>query len=349
MEFYYLRLFLMFLIPLLTSLLVTPQVIKMAHHINAIDVPKDERRVHTKPMPRIGGLAIYISFLLAILLFGNFSKELLSIVIASFIIIVLGLFDDVKPVPAKIKFLLHIISASIVVLYGNLLISNIGILGFTINLGYYAIPLTILFIVSCMNIINLIDGLDGLATGISSIYFLTIIVISLFQERFGTLELFLAISMLGSSLGFLKYNFNPAKTFLGDTGSVFLGFIIGITSVVGFKSAMITSLIVPLLILSIPIFDTLFAIFRRKLKNKPIFDPDKDHFHHQILKMRFSHKKTVLIIYLINTLFSIASIFYVIKEKVLGGIVYIVLFILTFWFVFHTNILSDKINLDNKK
>ena len=128
-------------------------------------------------MPRIGGLAIYISFLLAILLFGNFSKELLSIVIASFIIIILGLFDDVKPVPAKIKFLLHIISASIVVLYGNLLISNIGILGFTINLGYYAIPLTILFIVSCMNIINLIDGLDGLATGISSIYFLTIIVI----------------------------------------------------------------------------------------------------------------------------------------------------------------------------
>ena len=129
----------------------------------------------------------------------------------------------------------------------------------------------------------------------------------------------------------------------------FLGFIIGIISVVGFKSAMITSLFVPLLILSIPIFDTLFAIFRRKLKNKPIFDPDKDHFHHQILKMRFSHKKTVLIIYLINTLFSIASIFYVIKERLLGTIVYIVLFLLTLWFVFHTNILSDKINLENKK
>ena len=102
MEMYYLRLFLIFLVPMFSSLLVTPQVIKMAYHINAIDIPKDERRVHTKPIPRIGGLAVYISFILAILLFGNFSKELLSIVIASFIIIILGLFDDVKPVIAKL-------------------------------------------------------------------------------------------------------------------------------------------------------------------------------------------------------------------------------------------------------
>ena len=150
--------------------------------------------------------------------------------------------------------------------------------------------------------------------------------------------------MLGATLGFLLHNFYPAKIFAGDSGSMFMGFIISIVALLGFKGTMLTSLLVPLMILAIPILDTLFAIIRRSLKGQPIFTADKEHMHHQFLKMNFSQRTTVLIVYAINILFSLASIFYVLNDSRKGIIIYIILFFLVLWFVLNTGIISDKMS-----
>ena len=196
-----------------------------------------------------------------------------------------------------------------------------------------------------MNIINLIDGLDGLAGGICSIFFLTIIVICFFQDRIYGLEFTLALIMLGSTLGFLIHNFHPAKIFAGDSGALFLGFIIAIISLLGFKGTVLTSVFVPLSILAVPILDTLFAILRRLVHHKKISDADKMHLHHQLLGMKFSHRNTVLIIYGLNILFAIASVFYILNEHISFYIrvgIYLFLLILVFWFINKTNIITEK-------
>ena len=155
--------------------------------------------------------------------------------------------------------------------------------------------------------------------------------------------------MLGSTLGFLLHNFHPAKIFAGDNGAMFMGFIISVVALLGFKGMTLTSLIVPLMILAIPILDTLFAIIRRALKGQPIFSADKEHMHHQFLKMNFSQRTTVLIVYAINILFSLASVFYVLKDSSKGKIIYIILFFLVSWFVLNTGIISDKMSSKVKK
>jgi UDP-N-acetylmuramyl pentapeptide phosphotransferase/UDP-N-acetylglucosamine-1-phosphate transferase len=171
-----------------------------------------------------------------------------------------------------------------IIFYGDITLSHITAFGFNIQFGVFAYPITLFFILGCINVIRLIDGLDGLSGGISSIFFLTIGVISFLQQRFGTLEITLTFIMLGSTLGFLVHNFNPAKTFAGETGATFMGFIIAVISLLGFKGALLTSVLVPLLILAIPILDTTFAIIRRVIKHKPISEGDKDHMHHQFLQ-----------------------------------------------------------------
>ena len=200
-----------------------------------------------------------------------------------------------------------------------------------------------------MNIINLIDGLDGLAAGIGTIFFTTIGVIAFIMHNIGSLEITLTFIMLGACLGFLIFNFNPAKIFMGEIGSMFLGFMIAVVCLVGFKAVTLTSLVVPLLILAIPILDTFFAILRRVINHKPIYVADKKHLHHQLLNKKFSQKATVLIIYGVNILFSLASILYVLKDRKLGIIVYIILFILVILVVLKTNILIDKANKQVKK
>jgi UDP-GlcNAc:undecaprenyl-phosphate GlcNAc-1-phosphate transferase len=154
--------------------------------------------------------------------------------------------------------------------------------------------------------------------------------------------------MLGSTMGFLVHNFNPAKIFMGDTGSLFLGFTISVIALLGFKATTLTSLVIPICILAIPIFDTALAILRRLIKGEGIMSPDKEHFHHQLLKMNFSQRKTVLIVYAINILFSIAAIIYTIKNAKLGIVIYITLFVLVVWFVLHTSIISDKLETKTK-
>lgn len=321
--------------------LVMPVIIKIAHHVNALDMP-NERKVHKEPMPRMGGLAIFIGFLVGYMLFCNQTVQMNSILIGSFFIILLGVFDDIKPLSPSIKFCGQLLAAIIVVYYGNVVMQDLSAFGIYINFGIFAKPITILFIVSIINCLNLIDGLDGLAGGISAIFFITITIISTLLGSVTGLDVSLTLIMIGATLGFLLYNFHPAKIFMGDSGSMFLGYMISVISLLGFKNVTLTSFIVPVLILAIPILDTLFAIIRRLLKGESFAKADKEHFHHQILKMAGNQTKTVLIIYLIQILFSIASIVYVLRNPKLGQIIYIIILAIILWLILSTNIVFDR-------
>lgn len=333
--------FIIVLITFLTSAFLVPLITKAAHHAGAMDIP-NARKAHTKPTPRMGGLAIFGAFLLGYMLFARMSMQMTAILLGGFVIILTGIFDDIKPVSAKIKLLLQIIAASIVVFYGDIVLTHVDMLG--INLDFpspLSYIITILFIVGITNAINLIDGLDGLAAGVSSIYFGTIAIIAFIINKNQGLDTILSLIMLGSTLGFLLHNFNPAKIFMGDTGSLFLGFTISVIALLGFKATTLTSLIVPICILAIPIFDTALAIFRRLLKGEKITAPDKDHFHHQLLKMKFGVKGTVLIIYGINILFAAVSIFFVLGDSKMAMAIYVVLMLLLLFLVLKTDILFN--------
>lgn len=331
--------YLILLVTIISSFIFTLLAKRIAEHVGALDEP-NERKVHKIPMPRCGGLGIFGGFLTGYMIYGDPTTQMLSILIGSFIIILTGFIDDINPLKARTKFLFQILAAAIVVIYGKTSFTEITFLGLNFNFPYWLNSIiSIIFIVSITNAINLIDGLDGLAAGISSINFATIAIIAFITNKIGGLDIILSLIMLGSTIGFLGHNFPPAKIFMGDTGSLFLGFMIAIISLLGFKMTTITSLVVPLLILAIPIFDTLFAIIRRLLKGESIGKPDKEHFHHQLLKMKFGTKKTILIIYFINMLFSIVSIFYVIGDTKQAIALYIVLMILLLFLVLKTDIL----------
>ena len=331
---------LMVVITFLFTVFFIPVIGKIANHIGALDIP-NERKVHKKPIPRLGGLGIYLGFLLGYMIFGKESIQMNSILIGSFIIIITGIIDDIKPIPAKYKFLGQLAGAAIIPIYGGIVLKEITAFGLYIDFGILTIPITILFIVSIINCMNLIDGLDGLAGGLSSIYFITVGIIAMILNNSDGLDVILTFVMLGSTLGFLWHNFNPAKIFMGDSGSMFLGYIISVIALLGFKNVTLTSFIVPLLLLAIPILDTLFAILRRIINHKPISTPDKNHLHHQLLKLHFSQKTTVLIIYFVDILFAIASIIYILKDNTFGIIVYIILLIIVLTFIFKTNIIWD--------
>ena len=303
-----------------------------------MDIP-DQRKVHKKPIPRLGGLGIFFSFLLGYVLFGEMSLRMNAILIGSFIILITGIIDDIKSVPARYKLLCQVIAASVVAFYGKILFGDLSAFGVYINFGILSYPITILFIVGVINCINLIDGLDGLSSGLASIYFLTIGLIAMYIQYNLRLEVILTFLMLGSVLGFLFHNFNPAKIFAGDSGSMFMGYMIAVIALLGFKSITVITLIGPILLLAIPILDTLFAILRRIINKKPIGAPDKEHLHHQLLKLNLSHRNTVLIIYLIDILFAIASIVYIMKDRIIGIIIYSILFIIVFVFILKTDII----------
>lgn len=315
---------------------------KVALHVGALDYP-NERKVHKKPMPRLGGLAIYGAFLFGYIMYGSITTQMLSILIGSFILVLLGVFDDIKPIRAKIKLIVQIIVAIIAVFYGKLFFTEISFLGLKLFLPQIVNELiSVFFIVGAINAINLIDGLDGLCAGISSIYFITIAIIALILNKAGGLDTILCIIMLGSTLGFLTHNFPPAKVFMGDCGSTFLGFMIAVIALLGFKGATFTSLVIPIVILAVPIFDTLFAILRRLIHHKSIDEPDMNHLHHQLLKMKFSPRVTMLIIYGIDILFSAVSVFYVLGDNQISMIVYLIMMTLLLYIVVNTDILYDR-------
>ena len=318
---------------------IIPFVKKIALHVNAMDMP-NERKVHKVPMPRLGGLGIYSGFLLGYMIFGEQTPTMNSILIGSFVLLITGMIDDINPLKPLPKLIGQVIAAVIVVFYGNILLKDITFFGLYLDFKLFAYPITIIFILGCINCVNLIDGLDGLAGGISSIFFLTIGIIAYAQGRVG-LSVVLTFVMFGSTLGFLVHNFNPAKIFMGDSGSMFLGFMIAVITLLGFKTIITSSIIIPLFILIVPILDTLCAIIRRKLKGESIGTPDKSHFHHQLLRRNCSVKTAVLIIYLITILFSTASIIWLLVDREIGYIIYGVLMVALMTFVFKTDILFD--------
>lgn len=314
---------------------------KIAFHIGALDIP-NERKVHKNPMPRLGGLGIYGGFLFGYIMYGSVTTQMISILIGSFILVLLGVFDDIKSIGPKPKFLVHIIVAMIVVFYGGLYFNKITFLGLRFVFPQLVNQLiSIFFIVGAINAVNLIDGLDGLCAGVSSIYFTTIAIIAFILNRIQGLDTILCLIMLGSTLGYLTLNFPPAKTFMGDCGSTFLGFMIAIIALLGFKGATLISFVIPILILAIPIFDTTLAILRRLIHHKKIDESDAKHLHHQLLKMKFSTKKTVLIIYGINILFSAVSIFFVLGDNKIAMVIYFILMALLIYIVVSTDILFE--------
>ena len=323
------KIILMVVIPFTFVALVIPFIKKIAVQIGAVDMPGG-RHIHNKPTPKLGGLGIFLGYLLGYMIFGEPSAQMNSILIGSFIILITGIIDDIVELKPSIKF----------AGYGGILLKDVSAFGIYLDFGIMSYPLTIFFILGCVNCINLIDGLDGLSGGISSIYYLTIGIIATMQGKHG-LDFVLAFVMLGSTLGFLVHNFNPAKIFAGDSGSNFMGFIIAVIALLGFKNVTMTSLIVPLLLIAIPILDTLFAIIRRTLKGESISKGDSYHIHHQLLKRNLSVRQTVLIIYLVDILFASASIIYILKDKYLGYIIYGILLALVIVFVINTNVIYD--------
>lgn len=298
------------LIAAAVSYALTPWVIKLAHKIGAIDIPKDDRRVHSKPIPRLGGIAIYIAFMVTYLALNNISgiKEF-GIVLGSIIIVAAGIVDDLNPISAKVKLAAQILAAGILYYSGIRIdfLTNYFRPSEIVDIGFMSLPMTVFWIVGITNTVNLIDGLDGLAAGISTIAAASLAYVAIINGRMDTALVTLAL--VGACLGFLPYNFNPAKIFMGDTGSLFLGFILAATSIDGsIKGAAFIVFAAPILALGVPIFDTTFAILRRMASGKPIMEADKGHLHHRFLSLGFDQKAAVMMMYLIAGLLGVSGI-----------------------------------------
>ena len=302
-----------FIVSFAFTFATTPLVRRFAFKIGAIDIPKDNRRMHKKPTPRIGGLAIIFGFTVATLCFAQPSRQLYGTLAGAAIIAVMGVIDDCKNLPAKLKFVIQIIAALVVVFAGDIKIDVFTNPNFLSDNPYWVLPewlsvtLTVIWIVFITNAVNFIDGLDGLAAGVSAIMSISLVFISI---RVGEYSIaILGIALMGSCFGFLPFNFNPAKIFMGDTGSSFLGFMLATLSIQGvFKSYAVISFAVPLLILGLPLFDALFAMIRRILRGQSPMTADRGHLHHRLVDMGFSQKQTVFILYAISGVLGITAV-----------------------------------------
>ena len=302
-----------FIVSFAFTFATTPLVRRFAFKIGAIDIPKDNRRMHKKPTPRIGGLAIIFGFTVATLCFAQPSRQLYGTLAGAAIIAVMGVIDDCKNLPAKLKFVIQIIAALVVVFAGDIKIDVFTNPNFLSDNPYWVLPewlsvtLTVIWIVFITNAVNFIDGLDGLAAGVSAIMSISLVFISI---RVGEYSIaILGIALMGSCFGFLPFNFNPAKIFMGDTGSTFLGFMLATLSIQGvFKSYAVISFAVPLLILGLPLFDALFAMIRRILRGQSPMTADRGHLHHRLVDMGFSQKQTVFILYAISGVLGITAV-----------------------------------------
>lgn len=299
------KLYALAIVSIIISIILTPLVRIFAIKIKAIDIPKDNRRIHKRPIPLLGGLAIYFSFITTVILkAGEISHSEKGIIIGATIIVIGGFLDDKFEIKPWQKLLFQIAAALTLTMYDiNIIrITNpVGTSGIDnyINIGVLSVPFTIIWVIGITNALNLIDGLDGLAAGVALISAVTIFIIALLNNRIeaATLTCILASSILG----FLPYNFNPASIFMGDTGAQLLGFLLAAISIEGaVKAAAAFAIAVPILALGIPIYDTIFAMIRRKINGKPIMQADKGHLHHRLLDMGLSQKQAVIIMYLIS-------------------------------------------------
>lgn len=309
-----------FITAFLITLVLTPVAIKVAPKIGAMDIPKDNRRMHKKPIPRFGGIAMFFGIIAAILLFVPMDSQLMGLVIGAVLIFILGLVDDFKNLRPKIKFAGQIVCAVIVWFYTLRINGMANFLGF--GPAYIRFPdwlslfVTVFWIVGITNAVNLVDGLDGLAGGVTCIACLSSAYLSNYTGRTEAVVMMLAIA--GATIGFLIYNFNPAKIIMGDAGSLLLGFLLATVSLYGVsptKSVTLFSAVVPVLILFLPIFDTSYAIFRRAINHRPIMEADKGHLHHRIMALGFGQKRTVLALYSISGIMGIAGVVWTMKMK----------------------------------
>ena len=316
------------------TLVTTPFAKWMSIKCGAIDYPKD-RGVHTKPMPRMGGVAIVLGFIITVLMVYHFDKSMNARQFAGFLvgalmIAGLGVVDDMKNLPAKLKFCVQILAALIVIMSGTRI--QVVLWPVTAYLQKFSIPITLVWIVGVTNAVNLIDGLDGLAAGVTSIAAMSLMVLCIMTGS--TTAVVLTAALAGACLGFLPRNFNPAEIFMGDTGSTFLGFVLAVTSILGvFKGYALLAMIVSVLCVGLPVFDTICAMLRRMAKNQPIMQADRGHLHHKLIDRGFSQRQAVLIMYTISLLLGLLAIFISFKES--GTIVVVVLTVIVLCFIIY--------------
>ena len=333
-----------FIVAVLISLITTPLVKKIAMKVGAIDIPKDERRVHKEPMPLMGGLAIYFGVVISSLIFLPMENTLVSILLGATIILVSGIIDDIKGLSPKLKLLFQLI-AGVMLIIGDVkvdFVTNPFSQDYVLlYLKWLSIPITLFWIVGITNTVNLIDGLDGLACGVAMISSVSLMLVA---EKFDQVNVtILSAVVAGACLGFLPYNFNPAKIFMGDTGALLLGFMLAAISIEGvMKSVATIAVVVPILILGVPIFDTTFAIFRRLLSGQSIATADKGHLHHRILDKGFSQKQTVLILYVLSAVFGIFAVIVAKANSKQAVYLSVLLFLAAILFAFKLGMFTNK-------
>lgn len=290
----------------LISFALTPAVRVFAFRIGAIDIPHDERRMHKKPMPRIGGVAIFLGFTISSLIFCEATPALITIWAGGLVLVVMGVLDDVFNLPALVKLAFQI-AVAVLAVSQDVMIEQINLFGRYIRFGVLSAPITILWIVALTNAINLIDGLDGLACGVSAICSLSMLGVVLVT---GDLASALVTAVLAAScFGFLPFNSNPAKIFMGDCGALFLGYTMAVLSVQGlFKLHAIIAFVIPVSIFALPLFDTAFAFLRRLVRGKNPFKGDRGHIHHRLMGLGLTQKQSVHILYSVCGIMGLAAV-----------------------------------------
>ena len=307
----YINVALAFIAAIVIAFAATPIVRAFANRVGALDVPQDYTRVHKVPIPRLGGLAIFFGFLFAVVLFAEVSRQVQGLLLGAVIIVISGVIDDISELKWYVKLAFQFAAAGIAVYHGIIVnaVSNPNIFSSAeiLAFGNLAIPITILWIVGITNAVNLIDGLDGLACGVSGISSVTMLIIALLVSDMNIAVVTAALA--GACLGFLPYNMNPAKIFMGDTGALLLGYVLSVVSIMGlFKFYAIISFAVPFLVVGLPLFDTVFAFARRILSGKSPMHRDRGHFHHRLLDMGLSQKQAVAILYAISAVLGLSAV-----------------------------------------
>ncbi|MDO5716345.1 MAG: MraY family glycosyltransferase [Tissierellia bacterium] len=327
--------FYILLVAFLAAFILTPLNIHMSRHWGLVDVPKDNRRMHEKPVATVGGVSIFLAFLITVLLFLKINTRIIFALVGSGIMVITGIVDDKRNLRPRTKLLLQIAAALVAVIGGFEIgiLSNPFVPGQVFHLGIFGPILSILWIVGISNALNFVDGMDGLCAGISAISALTFY----FALQEGGAVALMSLALGGACLGFLPYNFNPAKIFMGDTGALFLGYMLALISIDGvLKSVATMSLLLPLFILALPLVDTIFAILRRTVNKRGIMSADKGHLHHRLVSRGFSVRKTVLILYGMSILFSILGLILSHLQPsialVIAGVTFVIIFMLGFLF-----------------
>ncbi|MDO4983478.1 MAG: MraY family glycosyltransferase [Eubacteriales bacterium] len=351
----WLRIVLSFALSFGVSFLMTPRVKNFAERVGAIDVPKDARRIHDHPIPRMGGLAIFCGFLMSVIVFVSFSPQIMGIMLGALIIAGMGAVDDIVCLNAWVKLAIQILAALVAMRCGVMFraISNPNFLSLntTIPIGWLAFPLTIIWIVGCTNAVNLIDGLDGLAVGVSAISSFSMLIVSMFVSDPNTQ--FLLAALCGACIGFMPYNINPAKIFMGDVGSQFLGYVLATTSIIGlFKLHTLITFLVPVLAMAIPLADTIFAFCRRILHGQSPFQADKKHFHHRLMALGLSQKQAVAVLYGVSAVMGLIGVLLAQENEAMRIICMVAAFVVSIsvWlFVFWRNPNLKKNQTEDEK